>query len=43
LTPELAELHRERHASLPVGLFHGDLVIDNSLFDAPAGPAGAVA
>ncbi len=43
LTPELAALHRERHAGLPLGLIHGDLFIDNTLFDAPAEPASAVA
>ena len=42
LTPELAALHRERHAGLPLGLIHGDLFIDNTLFDAPAGPPAAV-
>ena len=43
LTPELAALRRERHAALPMGLIHGDLFIDNTLFDAPAAPASAVA
>jgi len=33
LAPELAALHRERHADLPLGLIHGDLFIDNVLFD----------
>jgi homoserine kinase type II len=42
LTPELAALHHERHAELPLGLIHGDLFIDNTLFDAPAGPPAAV-
>jgi len=42
LTPELAALHRERHPGLPLGLIHGDLFIDNTLFDAPAGPPSAV-
>lgn len=34
LAPELAALHRERHADLPLGMIHGDLFIDNVLFDA---------
>jgi homoserine kinase type II len=42
LTPELAALRRERHAGLPLGLIHGDLFIDNTLFDAPAGPPTVV-
>jgi homoserine kinase type II len=33
LAPELAALRRERHAELPLGLIHGDLFIDNVLFD----------
>jgi homoserine kinase type II len=34
LTPELAALHRERAADLPMGIIHGDLFIDNVMFDA---------
>ena len=41
LAPELAALRRERHADLPLGLIHGDLFIDNVLFDA-AGSDGAI-
>jgi homoserine kinase type II len=39
LAPELAALHRERHAGLPMGVIHGDLFIDNVLFDAPGAAA----
>jgi homoserine kinase type II len=37
LAPELAALHDERHADLPLGIIHGDLFIDNVLYD--DGPA----
>jgi homoserine kinase type II len=33
LAPELAALHRERHVDLPLGIIHGDLFIDNVLYD----------
>lgn len=33
LRPELAALHTERAANLPLGLIHGDLFVDNVLFD----------
>jgi homoserine kinase type II len=36
LAPELAALHRERAADLPLGLIHGDLFVDNVLFDGAA-------
>jgi homoserine kinase type II len=35
LKPELAALHRARAAALPLGLIHGDLFVDNVLFDGP--------
>jgi homoserine kinase type II len=34
LTPELAALRSERAADLPAGIIHGDLFIDNVMFDA---------
>ena len=34
LAPELEALHRERHPGLPLGIIHGDLFIDNVLFEA---------
>jgi homoserine kinase type II len=44
LAPELEALRRERHAQLPLGIIHGDLFIDNTLFDEVAGaPASATA
>jgi homoserine kinase type II len=42
LAPELEALHRDRHARLPLGIIHGDLFIDNTLFDDTAA-GGAVA
>jgi homoserine kinase type II len=39
LAPELQALHGERHADLPLGIIHGDLFIDNVLFDVAAAPA----
>jgi homoserine kinase type II len=33
LTPELAQLRRERAPELPTGIIHGDLFIDNVMFD----------
>jgi homoserine kinase type II len=33
LGPELAALQRERHPDLPLGIIHGDLFVDNVLFD----------
>ena len=39
LKPELAGLRAERAAALPMGIIHGDLFIDNVMFDA----AGALA
>jgi homoserine kinase type II len=36
LAPELALLERERRPDLPLGLIHGDLFIDNVLFDGDA-------
>ncbi len=38
LVPELEALHRERQPDLPRGIIHGDLFIDNVLFDAPPAP-----
>ena len=35
LSPELAALRRERAAGLPMGIIHGDLFIDNVLYDGP--------
>lgn len=34
LAPELEALHEERQLDLPTGIIHGDLFIDNVLFDA---------
>jgi homoserine kinase type II len=36
LGPELAALKHERRADLPSGLIHGDLFIDNVMYDGPA-------
>lgn len=36
LAPELEALHRERATDLPLGLIHGDLFVDNVLFDGAA-------
>lgn len=36
LRPELAALAAERRPDVPLGLIHGDLFIDNVLFDGPA-------
>lgn len=36
LEPELRRLHAERRADLPPGLIHGDLFIDNVLYDGEA-------
>jgi homoserine kinase type II len=33
LTPELARLRAERAADLPMGIIHGDLFVDNVLYD----------
>lgn len=35
LRPELARLAGERRADVPVGLIHGDLFLDNVLYDGP--------
>jgi homoserine kinase type II len=34
LTPELARLHAERVPGVPMGIIHGDLFVDNVMFDA---------
>src|SRR6185295_5470818 len=39
LGPELAALRAERDPTLPLGLIHGDLFIDNVLFHAAPGAA----
>ena len=39
LTPELARLHAERVPGVPMGIIHGDLFVDNVMFD----DAGALA
>ena len=42
LAPELAALHEDRIADIPVGIIHGDLFVDNVLYDASGALAALI-